>query len=70
MIEAILERTNKLSRRSAGGSGEEQLLATNLDILFLVTSLNRDLNPSRLERFLAAADLTGCERVLLLTKCD
>ena len=63
VIEAILERTNKLSRMSAGDSGEEQLLATNLDILFLVTSLNRDLNPSRLERFLAAADLTGCERV-------
>lgn len=70
VIEAILKRTNKLSRRSAGDSGEEQLLATNLDIIFLVTSLNRDLNPSRLERFLAAADLTGCERVLLLTKCD
>lgn len=70
IIEAILERTNKLSRKSAGESGEEQLLAANLDVLFLVTSLNQDLNPSRLERFLAAAALPQCERVLLLTKSD
>jgi ribosome biogenesis GTPase len=70
VIEAILQRTNKLSRKSAGESGEEQLLAANLDVLFLVTSLNLDLNPSRLERFLAAAAMPGCQRVLLLTKSD
>jgi ribosome biogenesis GTPase len=70
VIEAVLERTNKLSRKSAGESGAEQLLAANLDVLFLVTSLNLDLNPSRLERFLAAADLPGCHPVLLLTKSD
>jgi ribosome biogenesis GTPase len=70
VIEAVLERTNKLSRKSAGESGEEQLLAANLDVLFLVTSLNLDLNPSRLERFLAAAALPACQPVLLLTKSD
>lgn len=70
VIEAVLPRTNKLSRKSAGESGEEQLLAANLDILFLVTSLNQDLSPSRMERFLAAAALPQCERVLLLTKSD
>jgi ribosome biogenesis GTPase len=70
VIEAVLERTNKLSRKSAGESGEEQVLAANLDVLFLVTSLNLDLNPSRLERFLAAAALPGCRSVLLLTKSD
>lgn len=70
VIEAVLERTNQLSRKSAGESGEEQLLAANLDILFLVTSLNLDLNPRRLERFLAAASLPGCQPVLLLTKSD
>ena len=70
VIEAVLERTNKLSRRSAGESGEVQLLAANLDVLFLVTSLNFNLNPSRLERFLAAAALPRCQHVLLLTKSD
>jgi ribosome biogenesis GTPase len=70
VIEAVLPRTNKLSRKSAGESGEEQLLAANLDFLFLVTSLNLDLNPGRLERFLAAAALPACQPVLLLTKSD
>jgi ribosome biogenesis GTPase len=70
IIEAVLERTNKLSRKAAGDTGEEQLLAANLDVLFLVTSHNLDLNPSRLERFLAAASLPGCQTVLLLTKSD
>lgn len=70
VIEAVLPRTNKLSRKTAGGSGEEQVLAANLDILLLVSSLNLDLNPSRLERFLAAAALPGCQPVLLLTKSD
>lgn len=69
-ISAVLTRTNKLSRNAAGESGEEQLLAANLDILFLVTSLNRDLNPRRLERFLAAAALPDFRPVLILTKSD
>lgn len=70
VIEAVLARTNKLSRTAAGGAGEEQVLAANLDVLLLVTSLNRDLNPRRLERFLAAAALPGCQPVLVLTKSD
>lgn len=69
-ITAVLSRTNKLSRKAAGESGEEQILAANLDVLFLVTSLNRDLNPRRLERFLAAAALPDCQPVLILTKSD
>jgi ribosome biogenesis GTPase len=70
VIEATLTRTNKLSRKAAGGSGEEQVLAANLDVLLLVTSLNRDLNPRRLERFLAGAALPRCQPVLVLTKSD
>lgn len=69
-ITAVLSRTNKLSRKAAGESGEEQILAANLNVLFLVTSLNRDLNPRRLERFLAAAALPDCRPVLILTKSD
>jgi ribosome biogenesis GTPase len=70
VVEAVLPRTNKLSRLAPGESGEEQVLAANLDVLFLVTSLNRDLNPSRIERFLTAATLPGCQSVLVLTKSD
>ncbi|MGL4555032.1 MAG: GTPase RsgA, partial [Gemmataceae bacterium] len=65
VIEAVLPRNNKLSRQAAGESGEEQILAANLDVLFLVTSLNRDLNPRRVERFLAAAALPGCRAAVL-----
>lgn len=70
VIEGVLERTNKLSRKAAGESSEEQILAANLDVLFLVTSLNRDLNPRRLERYLSAAALPNCRPVLVLTKSD
>src|SRR5262249_14920669 len=70
VVEAVLPRTNKLSRKAPGDAGEEQVLAANLDVLFLVTSLNRDLNPCRVERFLAAAALPGCQSVVLLTKSD
>lgn len=70
MIEAVLPRTNKLSRKAPGETSGEQVLAANLDVLLLVTSLNRDLNPRRIERFLAAAVLPGCRPVLVLTKSD
>jgi ribosome biogenesis GTPase / thiamine phosphate phosphatase len=70
VVETVLPRTNKLSRKAAGGAAEEQILAANLDVLFLVTSLNRDLNPRRIERFLAAAALPDCLPVLVLTKSD
>jgi ribosome biogenesis GTPase len=70
VIEAVLPRTNQLSRRDPGEPAEEQVLAANLDVLLLITSLNRDLNPRRLERFLAAAALPACRPVLVLTKSD
>ncbi len=70
VIHAVLPRTNKLSRKAAGSTSAEQILAANLDILFLVTSLNHDLNPRRLERHLAAAALPSCRPVLVLTKSD
>jgi ribosome biogenesis GTPase len=70
VIEAVLPRTNRLSRQDPGDATAEQVLAANLDVLFLVTSLNRDLNPRRIERSLAAAALPGCRHVLVLTKSD
>jgi ribosome biogenesis GTPase len=70
VVEAVLPRTNKLSRTDPGDAGGEQVLAANLDVLFLITSLNRDLNPRRIERFLAAAALPGCQAVVVLTKSD
>jgi ribosome biogenesis GTPase len=70
VICAVLPRANKLSRKAPGRATEEQILAANLDTLFFVASLNQDLNARRLERFLAATSLPGCQPVLLLTKRD
>jgi ribosome biogenesis GTPase len=68
VIHAVLERHNKFSRKAPGSEGDEQIIAANLDTLFLVTSLNRDLNPRRIERYLAAAATVPL--VVLLNKSD
>jgi ribosome biogenesis GTPase len=70
VIHALLPRHNKFSRKLAGREAEEQVVAANLDTLFLVTSLNRDLNPRRLERYLAAASALDVRPVIVLSKSD
>lgn len=51
-IHAILTRKNKISRKDAGRATGEQVIASNIDVAFIMTSLNRDLNMRRLERYL------------------
>lgn len=70
VIHAVLPRVNKFSRSQPGREHDEQVIAANLDTLFLVTSLNRDLNARRLERYLAAAAVPSLEPVVVLTKLD
>lgn len=69
-IERVLERKTLLKRLAAGRVAEVQLIAANVDTLFLVTSANADFNPARLERYLALALEAGVEPVLVLTKID
>lgn len=70
VIQAILPRVNTFSRKLPGSEIEEQILAANLDILFLVTSCNRDLNPRRIERYLVAAAVPYLRPVVILNKSD
>jgi ribosome biogenesis GTPase len=70
VIHAVLPRLNKFSRKVPGKETEEQIIAANLDTLFLVTSLNRDLNPRRLERYLTALSAPHVQPVLILNKSD
>jgi ribosome biogenesis GTPase len=70
VIDAVLPRANKISRKLAGKTPGEQVLAANLDTLFLVTSFNRDLNPRRIERYLAAASAWQVDVVVVLNKSD
>jgi ribosome biogenesis GTPase len=69
-IAAVLPRSTKLSRKVAEREVEEQVLAANVDVIFLVTSLNRELKLRRLERYLATAWESGASPVILLTKSD
>lgn len=64
-----LERKALLQRRTEGGR-LPQLIAANVDTLFIVTSCNDDLNPARLERYLALANEAGTRPVIVLTKAD
>lgn len=66
----LLNRRTCLARRAAGTGAARQLIAANIDTLFVVTSCNADFNPARLERYLALAKGAGVEPVILLTKAD
>ena len=66
----LLERSSLFSRRAAGEKVAEQLVAANVDTLFVVSSLNRDFNLSRIERYLVLAHEAGVEPVVVLTKVD
>lgn len=66
----LLERRSLLKRMSPGRTGAVQLIAANVDTLFLVTSCNQDFNTRRLERYLALAYEAGIEPVVVLTKAD
>jgi ribosome biogenesis GTPase len=67
-IQALLTRTSAFTRRAPDGG--TQVVAANLDIAFLVSSLNGDLNLRRLERYLAVARAGGALPVIVLTKAD
>jgi len=69
-IQAVLPRRTKFSRKTAWQAAEEQVLAANVDVVFIVTSLNEDLNLRRLERYLILARESGAQPVVLLTKSD
>ncbi|MFN4099475.1 MAG: ribosome small subunit-dependent GTPase A [Pararhodobacter sp.] len=64
-----LDRRTLLQRRTEGGR-EPQLIAANVDTLFIVSSCNDDLNAARIERYLALANEAGTTPVIVLTKAD
>src|SRR5262249_8216522 len=70
VIHAVLPRRSKFMRKTKGAKTEEQIVGANIDTLFLVTSLNQDFNPRRIERYLAIAWDSGASPVILLTKTD
>lgn len=69
MLVRRLDRKALLQRRTEGGRGP-QLIAANVDTLFIVTSCNDDFNPARLERYLTLANEAEAQPVIVLTKAD
>jgi ribosome biogenesis GTPase / thiamine phosphate phosphatase len=73
-IRAVLERRTKFSRLAAHDAASsvtrEQVVAANVDVVFVVTSLNEELSLRRLERYLTLGWESGARLVILLTKAD
>jgi ribosome biogenesis GTPase / thiamine phosphate phosphatase len=69
-IAAVLPRHGRFSRRAAGDPTEEQVVAANVDTVFLVTGLDGDFNLRRIERYLLVGSESGASPVIVLNKAD
>jgi ribosome biogenesis GTPase / thiamine phosphate phosphatase len=69
-IHAVLARRSAFSRMAAGKETRTQVIGANVDVVFIVTSLNHDFNVRRLERYLAAAWESGARPIVVLSKAD
>ncbi|MBD2233087.1 ribosome small subunit-dependent GTPase A [Phormidium tenue] len=70
VIHAVLPRQSEFVRKAAGGKTEGQVVAANVDTVFLVTGLDGDFNLRRLERYLVAAWESKAVPVVVLSKSD
>ncbi|MGH2931730.1 MAG: ribosome small subunit-dependent GTPase A [Gaiellaceae bacterium] len=70
IIHAVLPRRTSISRKAAFLTTEEQVLGANIDVVFLVSGLDGDLNLRRLERYLSTVWNSGAEPVVVLSKVD
>ncbi|MCD5381315.1 MAG: ribosome small subunit-dependent GTPase A [Candidatus Pacebacteria bacterium] len=69
VIETVEERSSVIKRKSADGEGE-QIIAANVDIVFIVMGLDGDFNVNRLERYLLLVQQSGVKPVVVLNKSD
>lgn len=70
IIEALLPRKSAFIRKAAGEIQQEQVVASNIDTIFLCMALNNDFNLRRLERYVSIAWDSGAMPVIVLTKSD
>src|SRR5687767_11193045 len=69
-VVAVLPRQSHFSRKAAGNVTDEQVVAANVDVIFIVMALDADFSLRRLERYLLLAHESGAAPVVLLTKPD
>lgn len=70
LIVAVLPRTGCFTRKAAGARTEAQIVAANIDTLFLISGLDHDFNLRRIERYLVMAYESGASPVIILNKVD
>lgn len=70
IIVGVFPRKTLLKRKTAGKLVDFQLIAANIDVAFIIQSLNDNFNLRRLERYLVMVNESGIEPVILLSKCD
>ncbi len=70
IIYGVFPRKTLLKRKAAGKLVDYQLIAANIDVAFIIQSLNDNFNLRRLERYLVMVNESGIEPVILLSKCD
>lgn len=69
-IRAVLERKSEIDRKAAGSGGGRQVLATNVDIAFVVQALDQDFSPMRLERYMYQLRQSNIEPIFIFNKAD
>ena len=70
VIHDLLDRNTKFSRKEAGEKFNEQVVAANIDVVFIVTGLDDNFNPKRIERYLLLCQTSGALPVIVLNKTD
>lgn len=70
LIERTLTRFSKFSRKEAGDRAEEQVLAANIDTVFIVSGLDGNFSPARIERYVLLSWQSGARPVVVLNKAD
>jgi ribosome biogenesis GTPase len=70
IIHHVLPRKTMIQRKQVGSGSDVQIIASNVDTVFITTSMNEELNHRRIERYLTLAWDSGANPVILLTKSD
>ena len=70
IIHKILPRKSVLERQTVGKFGEKQIISTNIDVAFIIQSIDNNFNINRLERYLTICYSANIEPVLVISKID
>lgn len=70
LIESVLPRRSELARAAAGERHQRQVIATNIDTVMIISGLDGDFNPARIDRYLMLVQGSGARAVIVLTKAD